>query len=304
MNTMSDLVEEVRSRIRGSLAGEISVLDQPYVPGSGSLILRFGRKNVMPGSVMSAGITSFYILDVDSDGKVFSVIAGHDGSPDLAVAANQMVRIKPAPSSWSIFRELQTQIRTLSNPMTGLFGPADVDSIINFTSNTYFPPTTWTVDPIKVVGVRWQGFGPDRSWKDVDGWTYQPDNGGVQVWAPQIQAGTIRVTYALPFSPPIALTDDLTTLGLPSEMWDIPVLGALSSLQTGMEARRLQPLAQGDGRKAEELAAGSSTNLSQVLRREYQFRVNQESSRLQALYGVRQQSLGGAWRVGQGRTNS
>ena len=100
---------------------------------------------------------------------------------------------------------------------------------------------------------------------------------------------TVKVTYAHPFVLD-ALTlgiDLVSTVGMTTEMTDIPALGAAASLVLGEESARLDLHSQGDSRSDAAVAAGDRARYSLVLQAQYDRRVSQEARRLMAKYGVR-----------------
>ena len=103
------------------------------------------------------------------------------------------------------------------------------------------------------------------------------------------KAVTVNLTYAHPF---VAGTLDLgtdlvSTVGMSSEMIDIPQLGAAASLMLAEESTRLDLHAAGDSRGDGALSPGDRMRYSLVLQAQYDRRVSQEVRRLMAKYGVR-----------------
>jgi len=103
------------------------------------------------------------------------------------------------------------------------------------------------------------------------------------------KAVTVNLTYSHPF---VAGTLDLdtnlvTTVGMATEMLDIPALGAAASLVLGEESLRLDLHAAGDSRSEAAVVAGDRARYSLVLRAQYDRRISQEVRRLMAKYGVR-----------------
>ena len=100
---------------------------------------------------------------------------------------------------------------------------------------------------------------------------------------------TVNLTYAHPF---VAGTLDLgtdlvSTVGMSSEMIDIPQLGAAASLMLAEESTRLDLHSAGDSRGDGALNPGDRTRYSLILQAQYDRRVSQEARRLMAKYGLR-----------------
>ena len=96
---------------------------------------------------------------------------------------------------------------------------------------------------------------------------------------------TVRITYAVPFSLPLDLTDTFESLGLAETMRDIPALGAASTLALDREGRRNAPYAQGDPRRPMEVQQGANIGVYRCWEDQKAGRINEEHTRLIAQYG-------------------
>jgi hypothetical protein len=95
----------------------------------------------------------------------------------------------------------------------------------------------------------------------------------------------VHVQFLSPFNPLVNLTDDLTTVaGVPSNMYDLPDLGAALRLMDPREVKRNFYESQPDPRKAPEIPPQAVANSSAKLEARRTLRINAEADRLMMLY--------------------
>lgn len=289
MTTVGDLVNQVRVMVGGGLPDQMSLLDADYVAGSGQIVVRYPAKNIQPGATIEAGITTFYVWGVSTDFKTFQVQAGIDGSPDLNMATNTIVRFRTAVSTWSIFNEWNRQTVALGSPYNGLYSFGTFGGDPDYISGVYLLPTTgsWaTHTPLRLLRCRYRPFGVDY-WVTHDHATWIPDEGMVRVSGPQPPCDTIQFVFAFGFDKAASLTTDPLTLGLTANTMDIPGLGVAAVMHRSLEGRRVQVTKAGDSRRAEEVQAGANIGVSRDWNLMRQQRINEELTRLYALYPAR-----------------
>ena len=115
-------IADTRRLLSASLTDEFTTLAEPYVAGTGTLTLSTVPKRLGPGTVLSSGAATFYVLaNVSSQ---CTVIAGYEGNPDVNVAAGSVVRWSPRFTDYQLFTVLKSVIGSLSSPSNGLFGIA------------------------------------------------------------------------------------------------------------------------------------------------------------------------------------
>lgn len=291
MTTMADLVAEVHSMIMGSMPSEISLLAENYTPGDSTLTLLYPKKTLNAGSIISVGLNTFQILAADAVGQVLTVYAKADGGPDLPASSGDLVRIKPRYTDWSVFREINGEIITMSSPASGLYAVATFTSTPDYVNGTYTLPVEWTAIPQRLLRVRYQKLGTD-SFQTLRNAEWQPESQQVRIYGAQPGASQIEFTFAFPFSVTDSLTTDVTTLGLSTFTQDIPGLGAAANLLRATEGRRQQVFSQGDPRRPDEISPGANIGLSREFARIQSERISQEAARLLTQYGY-QMSVGG-----------
>jgi hypothetical protein len=286
-----EAVETVRSMLTGSQIDEVSVLAAPYDPNTDtSVTLRYPKRNVSAGSIMSVGMNTFVILSVGSDGSTFEVLPSIDGGPNVAAPENEIVRFRPAFTTWAIFRELQGEINSMSSPDTGLYWPYvyTVDTI-DRVSGTY--PIPWEEGdslPMRLLRSEYRVVGTSTSQVFTDA-EYQPTWNQVRVFSDPPDASAYSFTLSFPFGQMTDLDTDLSSIGVyGGSLTDIPILGAASTMALGWEGRRTQPNAQGDSRRAGEVPVNSNTSLARQWKARQAETIIQEQSRLMAMFGYRQ----------------
>lgn len=294
----SDAVKTVRSMMTGSLMDEISVLDTAYDPLADNFItLRYPKRNLAVGVPLSVGLNTFVVLSVSTDGTRVDVMPSVDGSPNVAAPAGEMVLIRPQFTTYSIFRELQSEIQSMSSVDCGLFATIIMQSEgINYQDGTY------SVDPldipagrevIRMAKAEWR-ISDTNAWQAFGAAEWQHSGQAIRVAADPPGATEYAFTLATTFGQVADLTTDLDAVcGVPDAMADIPMLGACATLALGWEGRRTQPFAQGDSRRAAEVQVGSNSGLSRTYMAKQQKRVNEELARLLSKYGWRQQMTTG-----------
>lgn len=285
MTTVGALIEQVRVMMTGSLIDNMNVLDADYTAGSGQIVMRYG-KLIAPGGLVCVGATTFYVWDVSSDKKTLTVQAGTDGSPDVDIPSDTIVRLQPSVTNFQMFDEWNRQALALSSPFNGLFSYGSFGSAPDYTSGTYpFPDTApWNNNtPVRLLVCRYRPFGVDY-WVTETRATWQPDEHVVRLPGPQPSSDTIQFVFAFGFNRATDFSTDPTTLGFSENNWDIPGLGVAATMHRTWEGRRVQPLAQGDARRAEEVQAGANIGVARDWALMRQQRINEELARQIALY--------------------
>lgn len=288
---LRDAVSTVRSMLTGSLLDEVSLLAEPYDPLLDEQIrLKYPKKALTTGSVLSVGLNTLQAMQVSGDGSEIAVLANMDGGPSVACPVNEVVRVRPAFTTWSVVREIQQEIEAMSSRDVGLYGVVafETDSI-DWVNGTYTLPPLADPDGsyIRLLKAEYRLWGSD-AWAPFTEAEYQPNGNIVRVYWNPVQAAEYRVTMARTFGVPQGYDDDLEPLGLTAELVDIPLLGAASRLALGWEGRRLQPISQGDSRRASEVGAGTNTAMSRMFAMRRQDRIAEELARLTGLYGWKQ----------------
>ena len=101
---------------------------------------------------------------------------------------------------------------------------------------------------------------------------------------PPVSGQTVRVEYKAPFSTLSATTTALSTTGLHTEAYDLPVLGAALQLMTFKPIARESVMVQAPMRRADEVPPGAISASMRDLRFRRAERIEAEKARLTQLY--------------------
>lgn len=290
---ISDAVATVRSMMTGALLDEVSVLLEPYDPlVNEQIILKYPKRTIGVGSTLCVGLNTLTVMAVSGDGSTVTVLSGRDGGPKEAVGENEIVLIRPQFTTWSIVREIQSEIDAMSSPDVGLYSAFQFEASTDDLNGTYVVPAQPDGRlPLRLLKAEYNIEGTD-AWQAFTEAEWQPNTNTVRVFF-QRDGRRVRFTMAYPFGEITNLSSTFLDIGVPSELEDIPMLGTAATLALGWEGRRTQPFSQGDARRANEVMPGTNSSLSRQWQARKQERVSEELARLTRLYGWRHPSVTG-----------
>ena len=294
---LRDAVQSVRSMLTGSMLGDITVLENPYNPLSDtSLTFRYGKTSIAPGSILSVGLNTFYVLEVSSGGSSVVVLPSADGGPNVACPAGEIVYVQPHFTTAAVYRELIGEAAGLSSPMNGLYAVAMLQSDgVSYSDGVYVIDSNDIAagrEILRLIKAEYR-IGDTYAWQDFTDCQWQPSGSVVRVFQDPPDATEYLFTFATTFGTPTALDDDLLDFGITDTVAECMTLGAAAAMALGWEGRRTQPLSQGDSRRAQEVNVSSNTSLARMFESKKQARVNEEAARLLSVYGVRQPNTSG-----------
>jgi hypothetical protein len=292
----SEAVETVRSMLSGSQIDEISVLSAPYVAATDtSLTLQYPKRSVAAGSTVTVGLNTFTVMAIGSDGTSLSVIPSMDGGPNVDAAQSSIVRIRPQFTTWSIFREIQSEIDSLSSAYVGVYQPWIVEaSTLDRSGGIYaLPDRTDGQYATRILKAEFLVAGVDSLWVPFTDVELVRQGNTIRVFSDPPQVAGYRFSLAVGFVPPSALTDDLVALGITNAISGIPINGAAATMALSWEGRRVQPVFQGDSRRASEVQPTSSSSLARQFRQQQQNAITEEAARLAKEWGYRQPIVSG-----------
>ena len=286
MSTVRSQIERTRQLLRQSQVDDLSVLEDDYAVGDDKIVLKYPKPNIQAGTVVSVGLNTFYVLQTLSGGSSFVVMPSLDGGPEVACDHGEVARFRPAFTTYSIFAAWSDALVSMSAPANGLVGYGVFDANPDFVSNIYPLPTTGTwpsVVPIKVVSARYHILGSD-AWQELDGVEYVNAMRHIRVYGMTPDTDLIHFVLAFPFTAPTTLDQTTASLGLSDRNDNLPCLGAASVLALGDEARRNQPQAQGDPRRAAEVQGGANIGVSRAFAAQFLSGMREEFTYQNALY--------------------
>lgn len=294
---LSEAVQSVRSMVTGSALDDISMLDVAYDPVTdASITLRYPKRAIVPGTVLSVGLNTFLALEVTTDGTEVVVHASADGGPNVAAAAGSLVYVRPTFTTYAVAREIIGEINSMSSPASGVFATAMFQS----EGNSY-QDGVYIIDPddlatgrsiIGLVRAEYR-VGDTDAWQTFTDCEWQPSGHVVRVFSDPIRSTEYLFTFATTFGTPVNLTDDLTTFGITDGLAEVAVLGAAAQMALTWEGQRVQPRSQGDSRRPDEVGATANASLARQYRMRQKERLNEEIARLIKQYGIRQNMVSG-----------
>ena len=158
-----------------------------------------------------------------------------------------------------------------------------------------------TDDILSVYQVTYKDTGSENTEPVVPTWTLRRDrntssfaSGYALVLHDDANSGqTVRVQYKTGFTALAATSTALSTVGLHSEAYDLPAIGAALRLMSTRPVRREFIDEQGSSRRAEEVPAGAISASMRDLRALRDTRINSEATRLDTQYPTFWQRSGG-----------
>lgn len=294
MATLQTWVDTTRRHLMSGRQEQRNTLLGAYTAGSGVLTFSTEIEGIVPGSRLSIGLNNFYVISVNSAGKSAVVLGGQDGTTDANALAGVMVRVNPRFTDFELMTELQNDLVDLSAPGNGLYQITTValTGDLGVVGNNFAAPANF-VDIYKIT-VANSSVGAYNDWSELDqiNWrldrnastTVFPAGYSLQIFWPVSTGSAIRVQCRAGFTVPTALTDNLTTTGLPTTAYDIPPLGAAMRLMAPREIKRNFTESQGDSRRASEVGAGAVANSFRSLGALRAQRIASEAARLTAAY--------------------
>lgn len=297
MSTASDLIQATRQHLftgqpelLNRLSASLNTTDVAF-----ALTYDFGTMN--RGSIIEIDLEQIYIFNVvTSTRSITDCIRGFNGTTAAAHSAAASVTVAPKFPASRILQAINDDLRDLSSPVNGLYQIKTVDITYNPAVEGY--DLTAVTDILSIAEVRFRTTGPDKAWPQVTSYALlrnMPTTGtygdfasgnAVVIYGDGPQPGLpIRLRYRAPFTSLVDQTNDVLAIsGLPTTAHDIPPLGAAIRVAAGREIRRNFDEAQGEPRRAEEVAPQAVLGSTRELVRLRQQRIMAEQARMQATY--------------------
>ena len=275
------------------LSGEredVNKLAITVAQGAEALTFVYPLGGIRRGSQIEIDLELFRVWDVDADARTAEVQPGLLGTETAAHTARTLVAVNPRFPRSSIFKAINEELTALSAPGTGLYAIAYMDLAATPSSSEY----ALDVDVEEIISVQQQVAG-STEWVTVPSWRFAGIDdpakfaSGNSLHCPWGEAGaTLRVLYKSRFKTlPSASSDIHITTGLPPEMQDIVVFGAMLRVGAVREIKRNFTEAQGDTRRPEEVPPNAVVSSFRNVRAQYESRIMQEAQRLALRYGMR-----------------
>ena len=203
MATVQDLVNDVRRRVYGSMTENINLAQVSASAGQTSIQLELGVDGIQRGMLLSSGLNVWFVKGVYSTDNTVFVVPGYDGSPQNAIAAGDVIYVRPRMTDWFAFNAINDQLRSLTSPENGLYRVGTWVADVDPTYQTYDVPSS-AADMVNLLRVRWRWPGTPDVWSDLAPrhyrWVYSADQNRIRLLL-SIPSGTeIEFTYKAPFT--------------------------------------------------------------------------------------------------------
>ena len=257
---------------------------------------------VVAGATIEVGAELMYVFSVTSGAA--TVLRGYKGSEATTHALGALVTINPKFPTYQILDALNHELRDLSSPQNGLFQIKTVEVTFNAAQDGY-DLTGVTDDILSIYQVTYSDPGSEASEPAITEYALRRDRNtssfpsgyGLILHSDAWPGETVRVLYKTGFGTLAAATTALSTTGLHSEAYDLPVLGAALRLMSSRPIRREFLDEQGSSRMADEVPPGAVSASMRDLRALRLDRMNAEATRLNGQYPA-------VWTRSGGRTQT
>jgi len=280
---LTDYVEE-QATLSGTLTASASdilvsfTLPTAIVPGA------------VEGATFEIGTELFYVYSVSGAGQA-TCRRGFRGSTIATHANGDEVTVNPKFPAYMIFNALNDDLLDLASPQNGLYQVKTKELTFNSSQDGY-DLTSVTDDILDIYQVTWSETGPEASEPVIPRFTLRRNrnttdfpSGFALVLHDDAESGrTFLVEYKTPFTALASATAALSTVGIHTSAYDVPVLGAAMRLMASRPIRREFLDEQGFSRRAEEVPSGGPSASMRDLRALRTARVEAEAARLDSYY--------------------
>jgi hypothetical protein len=285
--TGNDVIEQVNRLLLGGSREEINQLQVITAANATTLILKHPLGGIRAGAEVDVDLETYRVWSVDTGANTATVQPGMNGTVSSLHAADSFVYVNPRLSRVAIFQAINDELRALSSPASGLFQMKTIELILDGATTDY----DLASDVLDVYEARLSVPGPSNAWERLGfRWNGSADSSFFPSGNSIHLIGTwpgreTQILYKAPFTPITLTSQDLNTQsGMDPSMQDIVVLGVLLRLGPVREIKRSFTEAQGDSRRAEEVASGNVQNSFASVRQLYHDRITAEALRLSQKY--------------------
>ena len=246
---------------------------------------------IVAGSIIEIGTELMYVFSMNASTNNATVQRGFRGTTAASHSSGDLVTVNPKFPAQLVLNAINDELADLSSPQNGLYQMKTVELTFNAAQDGY-NLTGVTDDILSIYQVTYSDVGAEASEPVISSWTLRRDrntssfaSGYALVlhddgWPGQ----TVRVQYKTGFTALAATSTALSTVGLHSESYDLPALGAALRLMSTRPVRREFIDEQGSSRRADEVPAGAISASMRDLRALRETRINAEAARLDQKY--------------------
>lgn len=282
---LDTLIQEVLNVLHGyGLREQITSLSEDVTASATQL--KVDDANEVSRGIIEIGDELIRVQSVDrASGQVVALPKGRGWRGTLARQhpAGSTVTMSPLVPRASIASALNDSIASLYPSVYGV-------ATSSFTFNSPLA-VSWSLPDTAemILSVRYQDF--DGNWQKVRRWELEnqmPTTSFTTAKAIRIvdvpQGRTVQVVYGRVPSPLLSSSDTLESTGLPAGVRDVVVLGALTRLLPALDVVRLSLHSTSADELDTPIPPGTAMQLANELRKQFQARLDQERSVLQARF--------------------
>lgn len=293
--TVRNVIDRVRRQLSSSHRWEVNTLTDAVDASQTTITLTYDATPALDvGSILCINDETMRVMAVDADGTL-TVLRGWDASPPGVHDPDEVAWINPRFTTSQLVDELEAEIRGLP---AGLFRVVGYQYAVAADDGVTELPATftgmyallearrnWTEDDTNA----WPRLNCRVQRADPTTWTDVSTSGVLIRYTEPVYAGSVHVSVAMPFDVTTFTldTDLVSDVGLGASMLDVVELGVRVRLMMAAEAGRSQRSGQDDGRRAEEVPPMAAAQAALTLRQLYDRRLQEEMTRLRALYPLR-----------------
>lgn len=285
MTTLADLVERTKAHLYTETRDEKNRLSAAIDVDDIVLSVDFPLQGIQRGAKLAIGLEEFHVWE--STGSSVTVSRAQNGTVAAAHAQGADILVNPKVSSAQIVAAINDDLMDLS--AQGLYAIRTVD--VTYDAGTAGYNLSGVTDLIDILSVNFdERDGTERhlaldrtQWRLLRNQSSSEFASGLALMVNgYVRSGeTMRIAYKAPFTPFTALSNNVTTSGLPTTAYDLPPLGAALNLSVGTEVAR-NWLTQSDTRRADEVGPGARLNAWRGIALRRQQRIAAEVARLYA----------------------
>ena len=246
---------------------------------------------IVAGAIIEIGTELMYVFSVNATTNDATVQRGFRGTTAASHSAGDLVTINPKFPAQLVLNAVNDELADLSSPQNGLYQMKTVEFTYNIAQDGY-NLTGVTDDILAVYQVTYTDDGSEDTEPVLPAWSLRRDrntasfaSGYALVLHDDANSGQkVRVQYKTGFTALAATSTALSTVGLHTEAYDLPTIGAALRLMSTRPVRREFIDEQGSSRRADEVPAGAISASMRDLRALRENRINAEAARLDQQY--------------------
>ena len=246
---------------------------------------------IVAGAIIEIGTELMYVFSVNATTNDATVQRGFRGTTAASHSAGDLVTINPKFPAHLVLNAVNDELADLSSPQNGLYQIKTVEFTYNISQDGY-NLTGVTDDILAVYQVTYTDDGSEDTEPVLPAWSLRRDrntasfaSGYALVLHDDANSGQkVRVQYKTGFTALAATSTALSTVGLHTEAYDLPTIGAALRLMSTRPVRREFIDEQGSSRRADEVPAGAISASMRDLRALRENRINAEAARLDQQY--------------------